>query len=140
MPYLIIKKDRAEALVKLHKLQHNKHLRTPVTHWLVNNPDWEQGPMLTSTQVRDQLDWSKWRIYNALNKGFLVALPLRGPKELPKYPKGLIDYLSSLRGPVSRFLLPPEYLEECEALYQQVKQMNLIGKKAMIRDGLFTEL
>lgn len=135
IPHLILKKERAKILVELQEWQTRLETRRASYWWLRENPNWESGELIDAEEVASILGYSHPTcVTQALKNGTLVGIPYDrsfGSKGMKRFPRSLVEFLHSLKGREGgrhvRYVLPPQHLERCESLYQEIKRMNRLG-------------
>jgi hypothetical protein len=127
-PYLRIKKQQATSLLELRESK-NPTYRQHSFWFQRENPDWTSGELLTASEVRSLLGWSKVYVCTALHNGTLVGVDGKGgPKEVARFPKQLVEMLAEHRTKRGRLSRPRQLIKWRESLFDRVKQLNMLGK------------
>lgn len=98
LPYLRIKKRRAEILIEAWELNHNMRYKNYAYWYGLEHPNWREEPLMTTEEVC-MLLWYKDRdrVTQAIRGGRLLALPNLNGRVPKRVPSGLVRWLQELR-------------------------------------------
>lgn len=130
LPYLRVKKEQAELLIKLRETKGKTKMRQ-LTYWFEKeNPNWEEMEMITHEEVMDVLGYSHIsEVSQAIRNNTLLSLPYRHGKKEPRVPKKLVYDLTSYfeSNKLGSSTTPQQLLDLRDSYYLQVKELNRIG-------------
>jgi len=130
LPYLLIKKARAEALLELWGLRDAKY-RTYAYWYGADHPDWKSGQLITTREAQAIIGYNNfYSVKQAIKTGVLLALPGIPGKSVARIPKEMALWLASIRdqAPGGELpIIPPGLVDLRRELWKRMKLFNKVG-------------
>ena len=131
LPYLLIKKEQAKAILELRESKDTKYSQH--SYWFKKeNPDWRKKEKITTVETAKMMRYkSPVQVTFAIKNGTLLAIPYDHSGEIkPKVYKDLVAIIAneSLKSKDGRIRTMPEQLVSWRhGLWEKVKELNKIG-------------
>jgi hypothetical protein len=126
LPFLIVKKEQAKLLMVLRETKNNTDYLQHAYWFAIENPDWEQMEMMTTTDAAKALRYkSNASVSQAIRLGSLLAIDAYAYRsEAPRICKPLVDLIVNSGGPKA---MPTKLVEWRHSLYESIRELNKIG-------------
>lgn len=142
LPYLRIKKRRAEILIEVWNLNHNMQYKSYAYWYGLEHPNWREEKLLTTEEVHVLLKYRRrGTVAGAIRSGVLLALPNPNGRRPKRIPSGLVEWLMELRADAhkrgkSKICGRPPQLGELQLwLSKEMRMLNLRGQQALHQIG-----
>lgn len=134
LPFLIIKKDRAQNCIDFQEFNDDHRTNRVVWWWEMENPHWmETSEMVDSTEAQKILGLSAPSLVSqCLRNKTILALPLsrsglsRHSKQ-PRFPRSLLERIASERNGPRGTKTPTQKIKKMEEYWQKARSLNKIG-------------